>query len=156
MTQNTSTEKASELFERGEYDQAIEIFEKNLTDNLSYYYLATAKIQRDPSQISTEELLEVISLYQQSIELSPDFAEAYYMCGMAFSKLTTNLLFAMQRQEQPVNDENIEIAFSTLANYRDYVNTSVKVNPKFKEIAQREVETYNKLHAAIKEFSISK
>ena len=71
MTQNTSTEKASELFERGEYDQAIEIFEKNLTDNLSYYYLATAKIQRDPSQISTEELLEVISLYQQSIELSP-------------------------------------------------------------------------------------
>ena len=33
------------------------------------------------------------------------------MCGMAFSKLTTNLLFAMQRQEQPVNDENIEIAF---------------------------------------------
>ena len=153
MTKNTHAEEGMKLLEEGKYDKAIEHFSKNLSDHLSYYGLASAKIRKDPSGISTEELLEVISLYQQSIEISPDFADAYYMCGMAFSKLTTNILIAIQSQQQPASEENIEIAFSTLSNYREYINASVKVNPSFKEIAEKEAETYSKLYAAIENFS---
>ena len=153
MTKNSLVDEGMKLLEEGEYDQAIKYFSKNLNDHRAYYGLASAKIRKNPSEISTEELLEVISLYQKSIELSPDFADAYYMCGMAFSKLTTNILFAIKSEQQPASDENIEVAFSTLSNYREYINAAVKINPNFKEIAEKEAETYSKLYAAVESFS---
>lgn len=153
MAKNEFVAEGMKLLEQEEYDKAIEYFANNLSDHLSYYGLASAKIRKNPSKISSEELLDVISLYQKSIELSPEFADAYYMCGMAFSKLTANILIAIQQEQQPASEENIDIAFSTLSNYREYINASVKVNPSFKEIAEKEAENYGKLYAAIESFS---
>ena len=75
------------------------------------------------------------------------------MCGMTFSKLTANILIAIQQKQQPASKENIDIAFSTLSNYREYINAAVKVNPSFKEIAEKEAENYSKLYAAVESFS---
>lgn len=133
------------LLEQGKYSEAINFFSgkvENKDDYISPYGLATAMFKMEQEGLTKERTEEIIKLYGISIQRKKDFADAYFMKGMAYEQLAS--IFTREFKKDPYHnqDEKIKDIKNALTIAKKQIKKAVELNPKFKEHAESELRAY--------------
>ncbi len=135
------------LLEQGKYLESAAYFQSHLKKNSpeAYYGLALAKFRRDTARLTLEEAREIIGFFEQAIALSPNFADAYFMCGMAYNTAAGFQLGSYNKSPTLRTAGEFEEPDAFLVKAADYFRKAVTLNPGFSGIANGEIELHQRL-----------
>lgn len=134
------------LLQQNKFDESSAYFQKYLEGNaIAYYGLALAKFKRDPSNLTLGQAREIIDLYEQAIALSPNFSDAYFMCGMAYNFAAGYQLGIYNKNRMRRSPEAFKESDAFLDKAEQYFDKAVELNPGFSRIVADEVELNLKL-----------
>lgn len=134
------------LIEEGKYEEAKKFFKSklHLNDYLVYYGLATAIFKENRSSITKEETNNVIELYQESIKLNPDFADAHLMLGMAYEQIVSILIKDYKKSPYSNSDQKVGEIKRVLDLARISIKRAVEFNPNLYDISQSELNSFER------------
>lgn len=136
------------LLQEKKFDESAAYFARHLPGNpLAYYGLAQTKFRRDVAHLSVEKMREIIGLLEQAIALSPGFADAHFMGGMACNA-------AAGFQLGPYNKDRALLVAGAcrepdhfLAEARQFLGRAGALDPGFSSIIAGEMTLNEKLQA---------
>lgn len=142
-TMENKYKKGFKLLKKNQFEKSKEYFSSHLEDDnyIVYYGLATANFKEKPGEISKEETNRIIDLYLKSIEKKEDFADGYFMLGMAYQRLTS--IKVTEFQEKSSKDLTIENIQATLTKAQESFEKAIELDPDFKETLQSEIMKYD-------------
>jgi tetratricopeptide (TPR) repeat protein len=133
---NMDLSQGFKLLERKRFEEAIAYFTEHLdADSQAHYGLATAKFRKLKETALQDEgaTQKIISLYERSIELDPDFADSYLMLGMAYETKTNYLLKEKRETREGEIRESIQ-------NSQTALERAKELNLNFKKIVDAELK----------------
>lgn len=134
------------LLQTNHFDEASRYFESHLHGNaVAYYGLALTKFRRDTKNLTLNQAEEIVGLYEQAISLSPTFADAYFMCGMAYNAEAGFQLGGFNRHRELLSADGLAQADARIAKAEAYLQKAAALNPGFAKIAVGEIETSRRL-----------
>ena len=137
------------LLHADKFNEAAAYFEKHLDSNaIAYYGLALAKFRTDTAHLTVDQAKEIAALYEKSIQLSPDFADAYFMCGMAYNAIAGLQIGAINRGQAPLTSEALQELDLLLKKANSYFDKAVAISPGFSEIAKGERDLNQRIQVA--------
>lgn len=134
------------LIEEGKYEEAQNFFKSrlHLNNHLVYYGLATAIFKENRSNMTKEETNKVIKLYQESIELNPDFADTHLMLGMAYEQIVSILINDYKKSPYSNSDQKVGEIKIILDLAKKSIKRAVELNPNFHDISQSELNSFER------------
>jgi tetratricopeptide (TPR) repeat protein len=109
---------------------------------LGYYGLATARFKRDSLDPDRKRTEEIIQLYKKSITLKSDFADPYFMCGLAYEQMASLLTQEYKKDPLKGGDKKVEKIKEALMLAKEMIEKAVELNPSFRRDAQSELSSY--------------
>jgi tetratricopeptide (TPR) repeat protein len=141
-----SAEYGMRLLEQNKYDDSAAYFQKHLKGNaIAHYGLALTKFRRDTKNLTLVQTQEIIELYEQAIEISPAFADAYFMCGIAYYAAAGFQLGSFSKDNRPRNQDEFRQVDSHLTKSELYLRKAITLNPGFSSIADGELASNRRL-----------
>ena len=127
----------------GKYDEAISYFrpKSNDKDYLACYGLATAMFKKRSIALSIPETEEVLSLYRKSIELKPDFADAYLMSALAYEQMSSLLIREYKKAPFENSGKKVEEIKTNLFRGKEILETCIRLNSRLIESVKPELES---------------
>ncbi|MBL8469764.1 hypothetical protein [Methyloversatilis discipulorum] len=138
------------LLQKNRFDESSAYFQEHLKGNaVAYYGLALTKFRRDTAHLSLAQAKEIVNLYEQAIALSPEFADAYFMCGMAYNAAAGFQLGSYNKDRSLIGPGAFHEPDGFLIKAELYFRKAITLNPGFFKIAEGEIA----LNQRLKDFS---
>jgi tetratricopeptide (TPR) repeat protein len=146
-----SAEHGMGLLQQNRFDESAAYFQKHLKGNaVAYYGLGLTKFRKDTVNLTLSQTKEIIELYEQAIALSPVFADAYFMCGMAYNAAAGFQLGSLNKDRVLRGPDVFREPDGFILKAEQYFRKAIGLNPGFSAIADDEFA----LNKRLKDFSI--
>jgi tetratricopeptide (TPR) repeat protein len=134
------------LLHQNKFDEAAQYYAKHLEKNAAAHYgLALSKFRKNPANLSVQDLEGIAELLETAIALAPDFADAYFMCAMAYHQAAGLQLGSYNKNRVPAGRDAFQVPDAHLVKAERYFGKAIALNPAFSEIAEREMDLNQKL-----------
>lgn len=139
-----SEDKGIKMLLGGKLDEAEKYFSGLVKkDNyLGYYGIATIRFKGDNMNPNQEKTGEIVDFYKRAISLNPNFADAYFMCGLAYEQLASVLVSEYKKDPLKESDKKVKKIKQVLRLAKEMIENAVKLKPSFKKAAESELSSY--------------
>lgn len=133
-----------DLLRQGRNEEAEEYFatRNNGNDPLVMYGLMTARFKDKRTELTREEVEEIIRGYEGVIESDEGFADAYVMCAMAYEYLASVMTKAYKDNEE-VRREGTRGIKEKLERALELLHKASELNPSLSHIEEDESRLYS-------------
>jgi hypothetical protein len=146
-TVHSMTEKYAagiRMIENNQYDSALQYFTDREKDDdaVVHYGIATAMFKKMGHRATKPEITGIVDGYIAAINRDGSFADAHYMCGLAYQQLAQ---VEISEYKQSKNPAVAVQAIEDLHKAKDHAKRAGQLNPRFKDLADTQVkycETY--------------
>lgn len=127
------------LLGANKFDESAAYFEKHLEKSaIAHYGLALTKFRRDPAKLTVPDLRGIVRLFEEAIALAPEFADAYFMCAMAYNQAAGLQLGPYNKNPTRASREGLLEPDAYLEKAGQYFQKATTLNPGFSSIVAGE------------------